>query len=210
MFERLRRGWLESRNPILTPRSPIFSMTRTLVLLLACACGAMVPARADAQRSGASLEATLGFSAGGGGGFSQRNGIALDLLLAKPVGRAPAGPLVAAFTAGVRGPFAGNPSCLVTRDGTCLPDFPRFVSAGVLVGVQHGSATGANARLLAGPAVFAALEGGSAPALQGRLDAATSTDFRIALVASLQGAVVASYQGEWLTTRSISVGVRIQ
>lgn len=169
----------------------------------------MLPAQADAQMSGTSFEASLGFSAGGGGVYSERDGIALDLLLARQVRQAPAGTLVAAITAGVHGPIAGDLSCLDTPAGACAGAFPVFISAGVLGGVQRGSAAGANARLLAGPAFFAGEEGG-ALGLQGRLDAATPAVFHVSLVASLQGAVLSRYQGERLTSRSISLGLRIQ
>ncbi|HEU0301202.1 MAG TPA: hypothetical protein VFR37_17185 [Longimicrobium sp.] len=184
-------------------------MTRVLVLLFACACGAMLPARADAQGAGTSFETSLGFSAGGGGGYSERDGIALDLLLAKQVRAAPAGTLVAAITAGVHGPIAGDLDCISTPAGLCAPGFPVFISAGVMGGVQLGSAARANARLLAGPAVFAAEEGGTL-GLQGRLDLATPALFHVSLVAALQGAVLPRFQGETLTSRSISLGLRIQ
>jgi hypothetical protein len=188
---------------------PDRAMKRILALLFACACGAMLPAGADAQLSGSSLEATLGYSTGGGGAFSERGGIALDVLLAKPVRQAPAGTQVAAITAGIHGPIAGDLSCLDTPAGVCAPGFPVLISAGVLGGVQRGSAAGANARLLAGPAFFAAEEGGTL-GLQGRMDVATPALFHVSLVASLQGAVLPRFQGERLTTRSISLGLRIQ
>lgn len=184
-------------------------MKRTFVLLLACACGAVLPGRADAQLSGTSVEATMGFSAGGGGVYAERDGIALDLLLARQVRQAPAGTLVAAITAGVHGPIAGDLTCVHTPAGECAGAFPVFISAGVLGGAQRGSTAGANARLLAGPAFFAAEEGG-ALGLQGRLDAATPAVFHVSLVASLQGSVLPRFQGERLTSRSVSLGLRIQ
>jgi hypothetical protein len=170
----------------------------------------MLPARAGAQLSGTSLEVALGYSTGGGGAYSERGGIALDLLLAMQVRQAPAGTLVAALTAGVHGPVAGDLSCLDTPAGVCAPHFPVFISAGAMGGVQRGSAAGANARLLAGPAFFAAQEGGGALGLQGRFDAATPPLFHVSLVASLQGAVLPRFQGERLTSRSLSLGLRIQ
>ena len=184
-------------------------MTRTLVFILACTCGAMLPARANAQ-SGTSLEVTLGSSTGGGGSYSERGGIALDLLLAMPVRETPAGTLVAGTTAGVHGPIAGDLSCISDPVRGCLPNFPVLISAGAVGGLQRGSAAGASARLLAGPAFFAAQEGGGALGLQGRLDAATPPLFHVSLVASLRGAVLPRFQGEALTQGSFGLGLRIQ
>jgi hypothetical protein len=182
-------------------------MTRTFVLLLACACA--LPASAAAQRARPSLEATAGVSLGSGGGYVANAGPALDLLLSAPVGRTGAGTLVAALTGGIRGPIGGDDICVVAEDGGCRADFPGFVSAGAMAGLQRGSAAGGSARLLAGPAYFVSEDSG-ALGFQGRLDAATPPLFHVSLVASLGGVVLPSYAGEMLTMGSLAVGLRIQ
>ena len=184
-------------------------MTRTFVLLLACACGAMLPAGADAQRFRPSLETTLGVSAGGGGTYTHRTGIAVDVLLSAPVRETPAGTLVVALAAGATGALATDDVCAVSPDGGCFDSFPVLGSVGAMAGVQRGSAAGPGARLLAGPAYFFA-EDGRALGLRGRLDATTAPLFHVSFVASLGASVLPGFEGETLTVGSVGLGVRIQ
>ena len=170
----------------------------------------MLPVQAEAQ-SGLSLQATVGASVGGGGSYGQRDGAAMDLLLALPVRQTRAGTLVAGITAGIHGRIVSDLECVNDRSGRgCLPGCPVFISAGPLAGVQRASATGASARVLAGPGFFGG-DKGTGVGLQGRLDVATRPLFHVvSLVASLRGALPPRVEGKVLTQGSFGLGLRIQ
>jgi hypothetical protein len=186
-------------------------MRHLLLSFLALVCGTVLAAEAAGQYpQGISAQASLGFSSGGGGIFHNREGIALDAVLGFPLHHTRAGTLLGGLSAGAHGPITSELICLLGPNDECVPDFPLFLSLGALLGVQRGSATGASARVLGGPAYFRAHEGGAAMGLQGRLDLAAPPFLRIAPVASLRGALLPSFQGDVLSSVALGVGFRIQ
>lgn len=186
-------------------------MMRFSLLTLALACAAALPPDAAAQRRfGPSVEASLGISAGGGGTYYHRTGGAMDAVVAIPVAGTRDRTWVAGVTGTANGPVAVDDVCLVGPNDTCVPDYPTFVSLGVLAGVQSRLGRGFSSRVLAGPAYYQAVDGGDTFGLQGRVDVAKPLVFRTALVASVRGAVLPRYEGETLRFAAFGLGLRIQ
>jgi hypothetical protein len=185
-------------------------MRRILAVLSAALCTIAIPAAAQQPAFGPSVEAGLGMFAGGGGAYYRRGGPAVDAVLAVPLGRTPAGTVVAGVTAGVSGSVGGDLICEPDPEGNCKDDYPSFFSLGAVAGVQRQMGYGLSARALAGPAYYQSADGPNVWALQGRVDVAKPLFFHTALVASLRGAVLPSYQGESLSFTALGVGLRIQ
>lgn len=196
-------------SPLFTAPFPMMNR-RTLAILAAAACTAAVPATAQQPSFGPSAEAGLGHFVGGGGQFFRRGGPAVDAVLAVPVGRAAGGTIVAGVTAGISGTMGGDLICEPDPEGNCKPDYPAFFALGAVAGVQRQMGSGLSARALAGPAYYQSADGPNVWAFQGRVDVAKPLVFHTALVLSLRGAVLPSYQGEALSFTSLGLGLRIQ
>lgn len=185
-------------------------LPRLLLLYLLCLCAPAFSSSAAAQQGfPLSIETTLGARVGSGGTYVNRAGAALDLLLGIDLRQTSRGMLILGISGGVQGPVVSADICLIRPDGECAEDFPTFLSAGVLLGLQHGSAGGASARVLAGPAYYHS-ELGRTLGLQGRLEASTPSLLRTSLIASLRGAALPSFRGETLGITSVGLGLRIQ
>lgn len=185
-------------------------MNRRTLAVLAALCTAAVPAAAQQQSFGPSAEAGLGLFVGGGGAYFRRGGPAVDAVLAVPLGRASAGTIVAGVTASVSGTMGGDLVCAPDPEGNCLDDYPAFFALGAVAGVQRQIRSGLSGRALAGPAYYQSADGPNVFGFQARLDVAKPLVFHTALVASLRGAVLPSYQGQALGLTSFGLGLRIQ
>ncbi len=184
-------------------------MIERLLVLCLGAAAVLAPAAAAQQPFPVSVDASLGVRMGSGGNYVDRGGTAADLVVGVNQGRAGAGTLVAAVTAGTQTSMHGGIMCVM--DGReCVPAFPVLLSTGLLVGVSRSSSSGATSRVLAGPAYFRGEEQGRALGLQGRLDVSTPPILHTALVVSLRGAVLPRFQGDMLGTTSLGLGLRIQ
>jgi hypothetical protein len=186
-------------------------MKRALHTVLVVACAAAAPTTASAQQAfGPSVDASFGLFVGAGGTFDQRGGPALDAIVAVPLGRMQGGTLVAGVTGGIGGPLVMTDICRVGPNDTCMPDYPVFVTVGAVAGVQRAVGAGLSARAMAGPAYFQATEGDDTFGMQGRLDVARTLILHTALVASVRGSLLPSYQGETLSYATFGLGLRIQ
>ncbi|HEX6369670.1 MAG TPA: hypothetical protein VF006_12190 [Longimicrobium sp.] len=185
-------------------------MTRTLSALLFLACAAAAPAAAQ-DAFGPSADVSFGVFAGAGGTFMDRGGPALDGIIAIPLGHLRSGTLVAGVTGGISGPLMmGDLICHVGPNDTCIPNYPTFVTVGAVAGVQRSIGSGLSARALGGPAYFQAADGDDTFGVQGRLDVAKPLFFHTAIVASVRGSLLPSYQGETLSYATFGLGLRIQ
>jgi hypothetical protein len=184
---------------------------RTAAVLLAAACAATLPANLSAQRGfGPSIEGSLGAYRGAGGSFVERGGVAMDIVLATPVSRAPAGSVLVGLAGSITGPLAKDLDCVNGPNGECIPDYPTFGSVAAVAGMQRSFGGGFSARALAGPAVYYAAGGDRALGLQGRADVASPVFGHVALVASVRGNVLPDYQGAPLRFAVFGLGLRIQ
>lgn len=181
---------------------------RTFAVLLT-ACVAASPAAAQ-QAFGPSLEASAGLFAGAGGTFEQRDGPAIDAVLAVPLARTDAGTVVAGLTGGISGPLTHDLICRQGPDDRCIPDYPTFASIGAAAGLQRGLTSTLSARAMAGAAVYQDVEGPSVLGLNGRLDVAQRLIHRVSLVASARGAVLPRYEGQALRFAAFGLGIRVQ
>ncbi len=187
------------------------TMHCTLTVLLAVACIAALPGVAAAQQGfGPSADVSVGLFAGAGGSFVSRGGPALDGILAIPLGRTGSGTLVGGVTGGISGPLNMELMCLSGPNGTCVPEYPTFVTVGAVAGVQRAVGPGLSARALAGPAYFQAVDGDDTFGLQGRVDVAKSLIFHTALVASVRGSFLPDFEGQMLSYATFGLGLRIQ
>lgn len=182
---------------------------RTLALSALLTCVLALPA-AGQQRFGPSVEATFGLGTGGGGTFVERGGAAVDAVIALPLAQTSAGTFVAGMAWTGNGKMTSELVCVVGPNDGCIPEYPVFLSLGVLAGVQRPLGRSMSARLLAGPAYFQAVDGGDTFGAQGRVDVARPLAFRTAIVASVRGAVLPNYDGEMLRFASFGLGFRIQ
>ena len=188
----------------------IMTIRRTLALLAAAVCTTGTPLAAQQPSFGPSAEAGLGLFVGGGGEYYRRGGPAVDVVLAAPLTRSSNGTIVAGVTAGISGSMGGDLICEPDPEGICKPDYPAFFALGAVAGVQRQMGSGLSARALAGPAYYQSADGPNVWALQGRVDVAKPLLFHTALVLSLRGAVLPSYEGESLSFTALGLGLRIQ
>jgi hypothetical protein len=167
------------------------------------------------------LDASVGQSGGvGGGELKDRQGIAVDGLLAYAFRRAPGGALLAGLSASFQGGLGSDDICVVGSRGQCLDDFPLVTAVGVLAGLEgrrrRARSTGATARLLAGPAYVhmdgndSAGQRGSTAGLLARLDLASPHLGPVALVGSLRGTAVPRFRGESYGVWAVGFGVRLR
>ena len=160
-------------------------MIRPLVLLTALGAGALWPAGASGQESSTltSFEATYGRSYGQGGGARQnRNGPALDALIASRP-RRPGLHLAFGIAVGAQGSSGSDVPCLNLPGIDCVPDFPKIYTLGILVGLEKRGQLGA-ARLIAGPTHFRADGGGATLGGQARLELVSPPLHRMVAVLS--------------------------
>jgi hypothetical protein len=178
--------------------------------LLVLAAGPQLLAQAPPP---ASLEFRAGLGSSLGGAYHERAGLALDATVASRIRRTPGRSIVVAANWGVQGtPAAGNDCVTPNGSGNCLPASPLFVSFSALAGLEWARGHGVAARTLIGPAYYSNIRGpgGGALGVQGRMDLASPTQGRVALVASLQGAVLPSFRSDVHALGSIGLGLRIQ
>lgn len=189
------------------------SRTAAALALALAACAAALPAAAEAQQRtyGPSADVSVGFFVGGGGGFADRGGPALDGIITLPVSQTPSGTLVAGVTGGISGPVRiGDLGCIGGPNGTCIPNYPTFVTVGAVAGMQRSMGSGLSARALGGPAYFQDVDGGDTFGVQGRVDLAKRLVLRTSLVASVRGSLLPRYQGATLGYATFGLGLRIQ
>lgn len=183
-------------------------ISRILAVFLAAAA----PAAASAQQQafGTSLDLSAGVFTGAGGTFTARGGPAIDGVLAMPLSSA--GTTILAVTAGISGSLQlSRQDCPAIPGATgCLPAYPSFASLGLMAGMQRRMGPGVSARALAGPAYYRGIDNPDAFGLQGRVDLAKPLASRMAIVGSLRGTVLPSYQGETLSFAAFGLGLRIQ
>lgn len=135
----------------------------------------------------------------------------MDAVLTVPVASTSAGTLFVGVTGTANGPMAVDDICLSGPGDSCLEDYPTFMSLGAVGGVQRRLSSALSSRLLAGPAYFQSVDGDDALGMQGRVDVAHSTGLpRVALVASLRGSLLPSFEGETLRFGVVGLGLRIQ
>lgn len=185
-------------------------MIERLLILCLGAAAVLAPVAAAQRPFPVSVDASLGLRMGSGGTYVDRGGAAADLMVGVNLGRAGAGTLVGAVTAGAQASMGGDLICLVGRNGECVPRFPVLLSTGVLVGFSRSSSSGATSRVLAGPAYFRDDHESRGLGMHGRVDVSTPPVLHTALVLSLRGAVLPRFQGETLGTTSLGLGLRIQ
>jgi hypothetical protein len=181
------------------------------VIVAAVVVAAAVPARARAQQgqSQLSFDATFGASYGKGGGVRKnRDGTALDALLAwRSRGRALFHPIFG-FAAGVQGKQTDGPPCLPLPGSNCVPDYPRVFTLGILFGAEHQGTFGA-ARLMAGPTHYRVDGGGSALGGQLRLELASPPFHRVAVVGSARGGLVWKLDRQNFQFGAVGIGLGI-
>ena len=185
-------------------------LTRRFAFTTAVAVTMVLPGRLLAQRSGTQLSfnATIGTSWGQGGGErDNRNGPALDALLAWRA-RAPGLHGVFGINTGVQGHRGSDTPCLPLPGSGCVPDYPRIYTLGILIGLEQKGRFGA-ARLLAGPTHFRVDGGGGALGGQARLELVSPAVHRIALVGSARGGAVWHLDRQDFRLGAIGVGLGI-
>ena len=169
----------------------------------------IAPVRSGAQQSQSQLsfDATFGASTGKGGGLRKnRDGTALDALLAwRSRGRALFHP-VFGFATGVQGQKTDDPPCLPLPGSNCVPDYPRVFTLGILFGAEHQGAFGA-ARLMAGPTHFRVDGGGGALGGQVRLELASPPFHRVAVVGSARGGLVWKLDRQNFQLGAVGIGL---
>ena len=154
-----------------------------------------------------SLDVTVGVSAGAGGHYFDRNGLAGEITLAPEHEHA----RLIAVAAGVRGSLASSDICALEAGpgSRCLPRLPTIAHFGVLGGWEYRHA-GAALRAVAGPAVF--VFGGDAPSRLGAqlgVDGAVGVT-HVALVAAGRAGFVAPFTREPLRLGSLELGLRVR
>lgn len=177
-------------------------------VLLVAAAVALVPTPVAAQWVPAfSLDASMGLAMGHGGDFHTRGGATVDLLAAAPLREAAPGTLLGALALGVEGPMVTSEVCVIAPDGGCLDDFPLFLTASALLGLEtRGPRT--TLRYFVGPGLFLHQAGGAA-GLQTRVDLAMPRA-PFGFVFGIRGSVLPNVGGEVLTSTAASVGLRVR
>lgn len=154
-----------------------------------------------------SLDVTVGVSAGAGGHYFDRNGLAGEITLVPEHERA----RLIVVTAGVHGSLASSDICVFEAGpgSRCLPPFPTIAHFGLLGGWEYGHA-GAALRAIAGPAIF--IFGGAGTSRLGAqlgVDAAVGVT-HVALVAAGRAGFVAPLTREPLRLGSLEFGLRVR
>ena len=156
------------------------------------------------------MEASVGVGLGSGGDYDHRVGNAADLMLGLRLDDTAAGTVGGALSVGLNGAMAVDLGCRLRAEGDGAPAFPLLISGGALAGLERRYLQGAAARVLAGPAFYSAVDGGEAFGLQARVDIASPTFVRTALVASLRSILLPRFDGETLGVTALGLGLRIQ
>ena len=158
-----------------------------------------------------SIEATLGVGAGRTRGEYRSNdsGLAGDLLVGLRLRPTARGALAAAVGVGVQGAGETDLVCLPASSGGCVPSFPEFEIAAVLVGWETAST---DLRVLGGPAAVRAYGDWDdiRLGLQGRVDVTRPMIGRLAVLLAGRGLVVPSYDGDSFQMISVALGLRLR
>src|SRR5688572_26389175 len=93
-------AWVASSNRQ-PPPLQILPLMRTCSVIILALAAVSLSVPAAAQGRAPSVELGLGFFAGGGGGYAQMSGVALDAVIAVPVARIDAGTLLLGVTGGI-------------------------------------------------------------------------------------------------------------
>ena len=190
----------------------IGSATRQTMLLAALAlASAEGLAAQQVDRPGASFSVDASVGAGGlaGGNYLHRTSLALDATVARRLGIANGGLLIA-LSGGVQTPL-GNAQACAGGGGECFGEHPTFYSIGALFGWEHANGSGPGFRLLAGPAMYDPGDAGpGTAAMQARIDVATPPFAHLALVLSARGAWLPDVDGDGIGLGAIGIGLRIR
>lgn len=163
------------------------------------------------QRAPFSIDASIGAGHGyGGGNRVDRNGYALDALLAWRARPLTGGGLLLGVSGGIHAPHGGDAICALDSDGRCIAGYPRITGAGVLTGWERARKRGASLRMLAGPGYHRVNGSGGALGLQGRVEVATPPWARVSLVGSLRAIYLPSYRGDSYLLRALGIGIRVR
>jgi hypothetical protein len=154
-----------------------------------------------------SLDVTVGVSAGAGGHYFDRTGLAGEITLVPEHEHAG----LIAVAAGVHGSLASSDICALEAGpgSRCLPRFPTIAHFGLLGGWEYRHARAA-LRAVAGPAVF--IFGGDAPYRLGAqlgVDGAVGVT-HVALVGAGRAGFVAPFTREPLRLGSLELGLRVR
>ena len=186
-------------------------MLRPLTLAVVVLATVAAPARGEAQQgqSQVSFDATFGASYGKGGGLRKnRDGTALDGLLAWRARRPALFNPVFGFAAGVQGKKTDDPPCLPLPGSDCVPDYPRVFTLAILFGAEHQGTFG-TARLMAGPTHYRVDGGGSAVGGQLRFELASPPFHRVAVVGSARGGIVWKLDRQNFQFGAVGIGLGI-
>lgn len=155
-----------------------------------------------------SLELSGGHGLGRTGGEyrGDGSGIAIDAIVAYRITAGSGGGVVVAFSTGAQGAGATDLLCVPAEDGGCVPNFPSFSSAAVLVGYE----TGVNwtVRGLIGPAYVR--EDHSALGVQGRAELAIPLVSRISIALSSRALVIPRYRETSFQLYAFGIGLRVR
>ena len=185
---------------------------RTPLLILSSL--SLAALRLPAQdRSGVTIDATVGFGVGGGSEpLSNSNPAQADITIVwKALSRARG-----SFLLGVSGAKSitsgGDDVCVPDSSGACAQDFPRISTIAAGAGWEFGTQRALaepSLRVLLGPAI-AAVDGDNSFAAVGRIDLATPSRWRTALVVTARGSIIPDHLGKRLTLGTVGVGLRVQ
>jgi len=189
-----------------TTRGPFIA-----VALLAVGLPVSSPLSAQDRWPG-SVEASLGLSSGRSSGEYQdfSVGLSLDALLGAPLAQTDKGRVFGAIAYSAQGPGPTDDVCILTADGSCLPRFPSVGTASLLGGWERSDT---RLRVLTGPALAGDAAGDWRDyrlAWVARVDAASGSLGRLALVASLRATLVPSYDEDSLQLVALGVGLRLR
>jgi hypothetical protein len=134
------------------------------------------------------------------------SGIAIDALVAYRITAGSGAGMVAAFSTGAQGASTTDLLCVPAEGGGCVPNFPSFSSAALLVGYE----TGVNwtVRGLIGPAYARAEE--STLGLQGRAELAVPLISRISVAFSSRALLLPDYRGTSFQLYAFGLGLRVR
>ena len=134
-------------------------------------------------------------------------GVAGELSIARSFHSVASAGLVAGANAGYYQQIGSGDTCLLVPGGGCAPQSPSVRLFGTLVGWETRTGW---LRAMGGIAYAGPTLGGSALALQGRLDAAVEVVRHVALMASVRPVVIPNYRGDWFRLLGVSLGLRLR
>lgn len=191
------------------------NMFRSIAVRLSVLCIALPAASASAQRLSSTFDVNgQGWGTTGKPRYAHDGGFAAEAVLARRVRQFSRGALLVGGAAAVHNVIGDSDVCRLAAPpapdvpSVCLPDAPPFSSLTALAGVE--GTFGFAARLLGGPTVFHAGARGTALGVQGRADLATPALFHLALVLSVRGAVIPSFEGGRVRFAAVGLGLAIR